>query len=86
MTHPTESKVENIEEKIKQIISELRPDIELEPQIEFINDGIFDSFDIISLVAALDKAFGISIDGSKITPRYFNTLTDIQTLIEESKR
>ncbi|PAF48869.1 hypothetical protein BKH41_04365 [Helicobacter sp. 12S02232-10] len=74
-----------MEEKIKQIILELRPDIELDQTIEFINDGVFDSFDIISLVASLDKEFGISIDGSKITPKYFNTLKDIQNLVKESK-
>ncbi|PAF47061.1 hypothetical protein BKH46_04895 [Helicobacter sp. 12S02634-8] len=75
-----------MQEKIKQIIAELRPDIELEDSMEFINDGIFDSFDIVSLVAALDKEFGISIDGSKIAPKYFNTLSDIQALIKESQR
>lgn len=72
--------------KIKQIIEELRPDIEVQDDTEFINDGIFDSFDIISIVSALDKEFGVSIDGGKISPEYFNTLNDIAKLIEESKR
>lgn len=72
--------------KIKQIIEELRPDIQVEDNIEFINDGIFDSFDIVSIVSALDKEFDISIDGGKISPEYFNTLNDIVKLVEESKR
>lgn len=72
--------------KIKQIIEELRPDIEVQDNIEFINDGIFDSFDIVSIVSALDKEFGISIDGGKISPEYFNTLNDIVKLVEESKK
>ncbi|PAF51515.1 acyl carrier protein [Helicobacter sp. 13S00477-4] len=76
-----------MEEKIKAIILDLRPDLEpLEDNIEFVNDGIFDSFDIISLVSAIDKEFGISIDGSKITPKYFNTLEDISKLIKESRK
>lgn len=72
--------------KIKQIIEELRPDIEVQDDTEFISDGIFDSFDIVSIVSALDKEFGISIDGSKISAEYFNTLNDILKLVEESKR
>lgn len=72
--------------KIKQIIEELRPDIEVQDGTEFISDGIFDSFDIVSIVSALDKEFGISIDGSKISAEYFNTLNDILKLVEESKR
>ncbi|PAF43771.1 acyl carrier protein [Helicobacter sp. 11S03491-1] len=74
------------EEKIKQIICELRVDIEPAEDTQFIEDGIFDSFDIVSLVASLDKEFQISIDGSKITPHYFNTIADIAKLVEESKR
>ena len=73
-------------EKVIEILKENRPDIEDIESAEFITDGIFDSFDIVTLVAALDKAFGISIDGVKISPQYFNTLDDIVKLVEESKK
>lgn len=72
--------------KIKEIIQDLRPDIDFEEKVEFIEDGIFDSFDIVSLVYALDKEFEISIDGDKIAPEYFNTIEDIARLVEESKK
>lgn len=75
-----------MKEKIKEIILENRPDIEDIETAEFITDGVFDSFDIVTLVASLDKAFGISIDGVKISPTYFNTLDDIARLVEESKK
>lgn len=75
-----------IESRIKEIIQDLRPDIDFEEEIAFIEDGIFDSFDIVSLVSALDKKFDISIDGNKITPEYFNTIEDIAKLIKESKK
>lgn len=75
-----------VKNKIKQIIEDLRPDIEVGEDTEFINDGIFDSFDIVSIVSALDREFSISIDGGKISPEYFNTLSDIVKLVEESKR
>lgn len=75
-----------MKQKIKEIILENRPDIEDIENAQFITDGIFDSFDIVTLVSEFDKAFGISIDGVKISPKYFNTLDDIIKLIEESKK
>ena len=72
-------------EKIIDIIKEMRPDIEDIENSEFITDGLFDSFDIVNIVATLDKTFGISIDGVKISPRYFNTVDDIIRLVEESE-
>lgn len=75
-----------MKQKIMEIILENRPDIEDIENAKFITDGIFDSFDIVTLVSEFDKAFGISIDGVKISPKYFNTLDDIIKLIEESKK
>jgi len=75
-----------MKQKIKEIILENRPDIEDIENAQFITDGIFDSFDIVTLVSEFDKAFGISIDGVKISPKYFNTVDDIVRLVEESKK
>lgn len=72
-------------EKVINIIKENRPDIEVNSDAKFVEDGIFDSFDIVTLVSELDKAFGISIDGAKIRPENFNTVDDIVRLVEESK-
>lgn len=74
-----------MKEKIIDIIAQNRPDIEISDSTRFIEDGIFDSFDIVTLVSELDKAFGISIDGEKIRPEYFNTLSDIERLVRSSQ-
>lgn len=70
--------------KIIEIISDNRPDIDDIENVEFIEEGLFDSFDIVTLVAEFDKAFGISIDGADITPENFNTLDDIVELIKKN--
>ena len=36
-----------------------------------------DSFDIVSLVSALDEEFNISIDGTDIIPENFETIDSI---------
>ncbi|MDE6886353.1 MAG: acyl carrier protein [Helicobacteraceae bacterium] len=74
-------------ERLVKIIQDLRPDIDLSldtESIAFIEDGILDSFDIITLVSAIDKEFNISIDGNKIVSSNFNTLDSMVKLIEES--
>ena len=71
-------------EKIKEIIIDNRPDIDDIENVSFVDDGLFDSFDIVTLVAEFDKAFGISIDGADITPENFNTLDDIVEMVKKN--
>lgn len=71
-------------EKIKEIIIDNRPDIDDLDNALFVEDGLFDSFDIVTLVAEFDKAFGISIDGADITPENFNTLDNIVELVKKN--
>ena len=73
-----------MKEKIKEIIIDNRPDIDDIDNALFVEDGLFDSFDIVTLVAEFDKAFGISIDGADITPENFNTLDDIVEMLKKN--
>lgn len=41
--------------KIIKILQEIRPEFDFSKDIHFIDEGMLDSFDIISLVAALDE-------------------------------
>lgn len=68
-----------------RIIKDNCPMIEDLEADNFIEDGLLDSFDIVTLVSEFDKAFKISIDGAKITPQYFNSVANMVKLIEESK-
>ena len=38
-------------EKIREILEEIRPDIDLDSDAKLVTDGVLDSVDIISLVA-----------------------------------
>lgn len=44
----------------------------------FIADGLLDSFDIVTLVAALDEHYEISILGDDVTPENFR---NVETLV-----
>ena len=55
--------------KIVNILNEIRPEFDFsEAGINFVEAGMLDSFDIVTLVTSLDEEFGISIDGIDILP------------------
>jgi acyl carrier protein len=44
---------------------------------------MLDSFDVVTLVAALDQAFSISIEGTEIVPENFRNTDAIRALLEK---
>lgn len=73
-----------MKEKVIEILKDNRPDIEDIETAELVTEGLLDSFDIVTLVAEFDKAFGISIDGADITPSNFNTVDAIVVMLEKN--
>jgi acyl carrier protein len=69
--------------KIISILKELRPENDFEQSADFLADGLIDSFDVVTLVAELDKRFGISIDGMEILPENFCNIKAIKRLLGE---
>lgn len=67
-------------EKLVDILKELRPDIDIESK-SLVDDGVLDSFDIVTLVGELADAFSIDIGVEDIVPENFNSVDAIMTLI-----
>lgn len=67
--------------KVASIISGIRPDIDLSQSTDFFEDGGLDSFDLVTLVAELDKTYGISIDGLDIVPDNFASVAKIEAML-----
>lgn len=70
-------------DKILSILNEIRPEFDFTQSADFIGDGLLDSFDVITLVTELDKAFGISIDGIDILPDNFASVESISGLLKK---
>lgn len=74
-----------MEEKIISILTNLRPEFDFTQEgIDFIEEGMLDSFDVVSLVSDLDAAFGISIDGVDILPENFASVESIAQLLKKN--
>lgn len=69
---------------IAEILKEIRPEFDFTTSNDFIAGGMLDSFDMMTLVSALDKQYGISIAGTDIVPENFKNLRAIEALLRKS--
>jgi len=68
---------------VPEILKEIRPEFDFTASRDFIADGMLDSFDMVTLVSALDKNFGISIPGTDIVPEHFKNVQTIEALLRQ---
>lgn len=70
--------------KIIAILNDIRPEFDFnEPVDNFMEAGMLDSFDLVTLVTSLDEAFEISIDGIDILPENFANVESILNLLNK---
>ena len=67
--------------RIEEILREIRPEFNFSDSEDFIGDGMLDSYDVLMLVAELDKSYGISIAGLEILPENFRNIASIERLL-----
>lgn len=70
-----------MKEKIKEIIEDVTGEA-VEDTTEIIEEGILDSFDIVTLVIELNDAFGVKIQVSELLPENFSNVLAIEKLIK----
>ena len=71
-------------ERIYEILSQLRPEFNFKESKDFIEDGLLDSFDIVSLVTELEDSFDCLIDALDILPENFNTVENIAAVVKKN--
>lgn len=72
-------------EEIMEILEDLRPDVDFENETKLIDDGILDSFDIVSLVGEISDEFDVEVTPKDLIPENFNSVDKIVELIEKLK-
>lgn len=76
-----------MEEQIIKILTELRPEFDFTQEgMNFIEDGMLDSFDIVSLVDSIETEMGVVISGIDVLPENFCTVEAICKTIEKNKK
>ena len=72
-------------EKLLEILKGIRPDVEFENETALIDDGILDSFDVVSIISEIDDVFGVQIRINELDPDNFNSAEAIWKLVQELK-
>ena len=68
-------------DKLLGILRSLRSDVDFETETLLVDNGVLDSFDIISLVSELNDAYDIHIGVLDLVPENFNSLQAMAALI-----
>ena len=72
-------------DKLLDLLQGIRPDVDFENETELIDEGILDSFDVVSIISEIDDAFGVQIRINELEPENFNSAEAIWNLIEKLK-
>lgn len=72
-------------EKLLELLKGVRPDVDFENETALIDDGLLDSFDVVSIISEIDDVYGVQIRINELDPDNFNSAEAIWTLIQRLK-
>ena len=72
-------------EKLLQILKTIRPDVDFVNEKALIDDGILDSFDVVSIISEIDDEFEVQIKINELDPDNFNSIESIWNLVQKLK-
>ena len=70
-------------DKLESILTETVPNVDFRGSENLVDSNKIDSFDIISIIDALNTAYGIEIDPKDVKPANFNSYTKIEELVQK---
>lgn len=73
--------MKNLNEQILKILQDINNDIPDDIEVNLLEKGIIDSFDMANIVSALEENFNIEIDGEDIIPENFDSIINISKII-----
>ena len=79
-----EKKMDN-RKKLLSILLEINPDLDYETEAALVDDGLFDSLEIMSVVMEIEERFHTEIDPDDVIAENFNSLESILKLVEKNQ-
>lgn len=71
--------------KLIEILSEICPNVDFRKEKALVDDGLIDSFEIVSIVAEIMDHFEVELDVDDLMPENFNSVEAMMQLIEERR-
>ncbi len=72
-------------DEILEMLEDIRPDVDFAQETGLVDDGVFDSMDIIELMSQIESRFGIEIPVDELVPENFNTPDAILALVDKCR-
>ncbi len=72
-------------EELLAILKEIRPDVAFQSGKKLMDDGVLDSFDVVSIVGEIGERFQVDIPVEEITAENFNSPDAMLRMIERLK-
>lgn len=72
-------------DKLIEILEEIQPDVDYRECTTLIDDGLLDSFAILSIVGEIEDEFGVFVTPAEIIPENFNSAESLWDMIERLK-
>ena len=69
-------------QELLEILQDLHPEVDFESCDTLIDDGILDSFDIVTIIAEVNEEFDVVIPAEEIVPENLNSAEALHALIE----
>ena len=68
-------------EKLINILEGIKPGVDFKNENNLIEDGILDSFDIVTLVSMISQEYDIEFTGGEVVPENFKSVESINNVI-----
>lgn len=72
--------------RILEILKDIQPTFDFEDDVDFVEEGYLDSFDVIQLVSELEEEFNVLISALDIVPENFGSVDALCSLVKRSEK
>ncbi|HJC33776.1 acyl carrier protein [Mediterraneibacter glycyrrhizinilyticus] len=69
-------------EALMEILENLHPEIDFNTCETLIDDGLIDSFDIVTIISEINEEYDVVIPAEEIVPENFNSAKALYSLIQ----
>lgn len=73
-------------EKLLEILEGVRPDIDFKEENALMDDGILDSFDVVTIISELNDAYDIHIKVTELNAANFNSMDAIMAMVNRLQK
>ena len=74
-----------MKDRVIEILSGIRPDIDFHQEKKLMDEGLLDSFDVVSIISELNDEYQIAIRVTELKPENFNSAEALVGLVERLK-